>query len=68
MSRCLQLDVGNSGAKWRLVQAGTVIARGRYAAGEPASEAQLLGCVDTVESIWISSVARPAAQPSGLAA
>jgi len=27
---CLQLDVGNSGSKWRLLQDGQVVARGIY--------------------------------------
>ena len=26
---CLQLDVGNSGAKWRLLQGTEVVARGK---------------------------------------
>lgn len=59
MSRCLQLDVGNSSAKWRLVQAGEVLSRGWYTPGDDASRALMLGCAPTMNNIWISSVAGP---------
>jgi type III pantothenate kinase len=59
---CLQLDVGNSGAKWRLVQAGAVVARGKYLAAEWASREALLNCAPQLEQIWIASVADPAAE------
>lgn len=57
MSRCLQLDVGNSSAKWRLVDGGEVGARGSFSAGDAASRDALLGCADSLEQIWVSSVA-----------
>jgi len=59
---CLQLDVGNSGAKWRLLIDGQVIARGKYVSGDEASRQLLLNCTVQLEQIWISSVAGPAAQ------
>ncbi|MEH6593008.1 MAG: type III pantothenate kinase [Halioglobus sp.] len=54
---CLQLDVGNSSAKWRLLHAGNVVARGRYRDDDPASREALLACTDDVQQIWVSSVA-----------
>jgi type III pantothenate kinase len=54
---CLQLDVGNSSAKWRLLCQGEVSARGKYVADDPASTEVLLGCGDRIDAIWISSVA-----------
>lgn len=57
---CLQLDVGNSGAKWRLVRAGAVVSRGSYSAADAASRQALLGCTDTLEEAWVASVAAPA--------
>lgn len=59
---CLQLDVGNSSAKWRLVSDKQVIARGNYRPGDEASQGSLLNCCETLEHIWISSVAAPAAE------
>lgn len=56
---CLQLDVGNSGAKWRLLEAGEVSARGVYIPGTQAGKDQLLGCAEHVGQIWIASVASP---------
>jgi type III pantothenate kinase len=60
--RCLQLDVGNSGSKWRLLERGEVIARGIYRAGDDASRAALLDCTPALEQVWIASVAGPAAE------
>jgi type III pantothenate kinase len=54
---CLQLDVGNSSAKWRLVGAGRVLQRGRYVPGDSASRDSLLRCSEKVGQILISSVA-----------
>jgi type III pantothenate kinase len=54
---CLQLDVGNSSAKWRLVDSGCVIARGSYRPDDPDSLALLLTCAPQVDHIWIASVA-----------
>ncbi len=62
MNRCLQLDVGNSGAKWRLVADGQVIARGRYTPGDEDAREALLACSDRLENIWVSSVAGPEAE------
>lgn len=56
-ARCLQIDVGNSGAKWRLVEADRVADSGRYVAGDDASRAALLGCAETVDKILVASVA-----------
>lgn len=56
---CLQLDVGNSGAKWRLVKAdGSVADRGRYQTDDVASREVLLGCSESLGRIWVASVAR----------
>lgn len=59
---CLQLDVGNSSAKWRLLVDGEVRARGQYIAGDEASRDALLACTDSVDAIWVSSVAAPGAE------
>ena len=56
---CLQLDVGNSSAKWRLVNDARVISRGNYRRGDESSQTLLLSCAETLEHIWISSVAAP---------
>jgi len=61
-ANCLQLDVGNSSAKWRLLQAGEVLARGKYIAGDDATTVSLLACCDSVDAIWVSSVASPEAE------
>ena len=59
---CLQLDVGNSSAKWRLLHNGVVAARGKYVATEQTSRAALLACTEQPEQIWISSVATAEAE------
>ncbi len=59
---CLQLDVGNSGAKWRLMSDDTVISRGIYRAGDEGSQTSLLNCCDDLQHLWISSVAAPVAE------
>jgi type III pantothenate kinase len=56
-STCLQLDVGNSGAKWRLCIGDNVTARGNYLRSDSRTQNQLLNCADTLDNIWISSVA-----------
>lgn len=58
---CLQLDVGNSSAKWRLLRGGEVAARGRYVHGDTASAEQMLACPAPTR-IWIASVAPPQAE------
>jgi type III pantothenate kinase len=57
LTRCLQFDVGNSSAKWRLVAGGQVVARGRYRIGEQESLAALRTGAPEVDAIWVSSVA-----------
>ena len=59
---CLQLDIGNSSAKWRLVHKGQVVARGKYVSGDDASRGLLLDSTGQLDQIWISSVAAPAAE------
>ncbi len=55
---CLQMDVGNSSAKWRLVTADTsIVQRGEYRAGDTHTLKQLLSISVAPEKIWISSVA-----------
>jgi len=61
-AQCLQLDVGNSGAKWRLLDAGQVCARGTYRAGDEVSRRALLDCTPAPTQIWIASVAGAAAE------
>ena len=60
--QCLQLDVGNSSAKWRLLREREVTSRGRYRVGDAASRDELLGCTAQLDSILVSSVAAPAAE------
>lgn len=59
---CLQLDIGNSSAKWRLMRGDAIIARGHYRTGDSGSQALLLNCTDTLDEIWIASVAAPSAE------
>ena len=60
--RFLQIDVGNSAAKWRLLEGREIIARGNYSLSEETSRVELLGCTAALDHIWISSVASPAAE------
>ncbi|HEY6131515.1 MAG TPA: type III pantothenate kinase [Halioglobus sp.] len=59
---CLQLDVGNSSAKWRLVSRNGVISRGCYRREEESTRNQLLNCAEKLDHIWIASVAAPATE------
>ena len=59
---CLQMDVGNSSAKWRLVQGGDVVVRGKYLPGDAASRDQLCANAAQPGQIWISSVASAQAE------
>lgn len=59
---CLQLDIGNSSAKWRLMNGAALVARGECRKGDDASWTQLLECAEALEHIWIASVAAPAAE------
>jgi type III pantothenate kinase len=55
---CLQIDFGNSSAKWRLLnEEGEIVTRGRYVPTEEASRHELLNCAKELSDIWISSVA-----------
>ena len=55
---CLQMDVGNSSAKWRLVSADNhVVQRGVYKTDDAHTLKQLLSISVAPEKIWISSVA-----------
>jgi type III pantothenate kinase len=55
---CLQMDVGNSSAKWRLVSADNSVAqRGEYKTDDAHTLKQLLSISVAPEEIWISSVA-----------
>lgn len=55
---CLQMDVGNSSAKWRLVTADdSVVQRGEYREDDSRTLKQLLSISAAPEKIWISSVA-----------
>ncbi|MEQ8801096.1 MAG: type III pantothenate kinase, partial [Haliea sp.] len=60
--QCLQLDVGNSSAKWRLMVGSEVLARGVYRRDDEASRTRLLACSDTVQQIWVASVASEEAE------
>lgn len=59
---CLQLDVGNSSVKWRLVNGEAIIDRGSYRRDDVSAQKLLLHCTDTVDHIWIASVAAPAVE------
>ncbi len=59
---CLQLDVGNSSAKWRLVHRAGIIDRGTYRRGDDSAQQLLLNCSKVVDHIWIASVASAAAE------
>lgn len=54
---CLQLDVGNSSAKWRLMRHGKVESRGRYLPDEESGRVKLLSCAEQLEQVWVASVA-----------
>jgi type III pantothenate kinase len=59
---CLQLDVGNSSAKWRLMCGDFIVARGVYRTDDKASQSALLQCCDELQHIWVSSVAGQATE------
>lgn len=59
---CLQLDVGNSGSKWRLLEGGESVARGIYRGGDELSRAALMDCTPALQQIWVSSVAGEVAE------
>lgn len=61
---CLQLDVGNSSAKWRLVNREGIIDRGTYRHGDESAQQTMLNCIDSLDHIWIASVTAPAEEAS----
>ncbi|MEP5567045.1 MAG: type III pantothenate kinase [Halioglobus sp.] len=56
MNICLQLDVGNSSAKWRLLEDGAVLSRGCYIPDDANTRQELMRCSPSVDAIWVSSV------------
>ena len=59
---CLQLDIGNTRAKWRLVNGNKVISRGDYQPNDESSQQRLLNCCESLDHIWISSVTTAASE------
>ena len=57
-ARTLQLDVGNSGAKWRCCVGDAIIDRGSFVWGDDVSTRAFLQCIDSLE-IDVASVAAP---------
>lgn len=53
---CLQLDLGNSGLKWRLVDGGEVMMFGTARDGDLQSRLASIQA-ESVDSIWVASVA-----------
>lgn len=62
MTTCLQMDVGNSSAKWRLVRSGDVVARGKFLSHDASSLEELYASIVAPQQIWISSVASAQAE------
>ena len=58
--KVLQLDVGNSAAKWRLVSEDEVLARGAAGLDEIARLPEALPAAISPSAIWVSSVASAA--------
>lgn len=56
---CLQLDLGNSAAKWRYCSGETVLSRGQCRLDDAGSMQSLLACTESLQAIWIASVAGP---------
>ena len=59
MSVCLQLDVGNSSVKWRLLEAGNLRDRGQFAHEDAGAKRDLLELVNADARVWVASVAGP---------
>ncbi len=59
MNCCLQLDVGNSSAKWRMRLGEGIVARGMFRHGDSVARDTLISTPGEPGQIWISSVARP---------
>jgi type III pantothenate kinase len=62
VSTVLQLDVGNSSAKWRLVRAGEVVTRGHFSPGDEASGWDLFDLGENPEQVLVASVSAPATE------
>tara|TARA_R100000005_G_scaffold33234_1_gene15191 strand:- start:2180 stop:2929 length:750 start_codon:yes stop_codon:yes gene_type:complete len=60
--QCLQLDMGNSSAKWRLLRGTQVIARGQFRHNAPETLDALLGQPAPPSQIWIASVSSEATE------
>lgn len=60
--QCLQLDMGNSSAKWRLLQGAQVIARGQFRHDAPQTLDALLEQPAQPAQIWIASVSSEATE------
>ena len=60
--RCLQMDTGNSGTKWRMLEGEHIVNRGKYVPGDNLSKQELLQCVGSLDRICIASVASVAAE------
>lgn len=56
MAAILQVDAGNSGAKWRLVEGGEVVARGRLDLDVDDTPAALADAARAAGEIWLASV------------
>ena len=59
---CLQLDVGNSGTKWRLLAAGDVASQGMFRPGDDDARGAMLNCAPRLQQVWVASVAGPEAE------
>lgn len=57
MNKLLQLDVGNSAIKWRLVNSQSVFERGSLGLAEIAQLVDLLPADVQLSAVWVSSVA-----------
>ncbi len=67
MSARLELDLGNTRGKWRLLKGESVVQRGHFERGDFDSLDQLRRS-EEVEAIWIASVAGPVLEQELLAA
>ncbi|MEE4277483.1 MAG: type III pantothenate kinase [Halieaceae bacterium] len=59
MSCVLQIDAGNSAAKWRRVDHGRALKSGRAQLDDGASMAVLAAAAEGVDAIWLASVLAP---------
>ena len=64
LGNCLQLDIGNTNAKWRLVNGNKIVSRGDYWPDDADSQQRLLNCCESLDHIWISSVTAAASELS----